>query len=96
MGDKTPPLAPPSPPPCSEGTAPVHLAESDGRLALSGMWEFETRVARWPNHITGAILCAKLSLSIGAAAAGPGFTRRLCFDWDWIATAPERRGQDAV
>lgn len=67
MGDKTALLV--TLPPFSEGTASVHLVELDMRLALFGMWEFETRVARWPNHITGAILRVKLSLSICAAAA---------------------------
>lgn len=43
----------------------VCLAELDVRL-LFGMWEFRERVPRWPNHITGAILCVKLSLSIWA------------------------------
>lgn len=62
MGDKTALLV--VLPPFSEGTVPVHLVELDARLALFGMWEFETRVARWPNHIMDAILRVKLSLSI--------------------------------
>lgn len=38
------------------------------RGSLFGMWEFKHRVPRWPNHITGAILHVKLSLSIWSTA----------------------------
>lgn len=52
------------PPPFLEAIAGVCLAELDVRGSLFGMWEFKKRVPRWPNHITGAILRVKLSLSI--------------------------------